>query len=151
MQTPARIGSYVRAGDMEKETEVSKLKAEVIKMSAGGASGVVSAVYESGAAVAGSTEQIVMFIGGHLANAAPASSIASFTQKFAGATTVSAGSLGGRAACVEEAPGTSHPVAMCVWFDNDSFGEIVSPTMNATSLANVMRTMRPSLERVVKK
>jgi hypothetical protein len=42
-------------------------------------------------------------------------------------------------------------VAMCVWFDNDSFGEIVSPTMNATSLANVMRTMRPSLEVVVKR
>jgi hypothetical protein len=40
---------------------------------------------------------------------------------------------------------------MCVWFDNDSFGEIVSPTMNATSLGNVMRTMRPSLELVVKK
>jgi len=112
---------------------------------------VVSAVYESGNSAAGSTEQIVMFIGGHLANAAPASSISSFTQKFAGATVVSAGSLGGKAACVEEAPGTSDSVAMCVWFDNDSFGEIVSPTMNATSLSSVMRTMRPLLEIVVPK
>ena len=33
---------------------------------------------------------------------------------------------------------------MCVWFDNDSFGEIVSPTMNATTLATVMRTIRPT-------
>jgi hypothetical protein len=40
---------------------------------------------------------------------------------------------------------------MCVFFDNDSFGEIVSPTMKANVLAGVMRTMRPSLEIVVKK
>jgi len=148
MATPARIGSYVRTVDMEKQTKVSELRAEVIKMSSGQASDVVSAVYESGNSAAGSTEQIVMFIGGHLANAAPDSSIASFTQNFAGATMASAGSLGGRAACVEKAPGTSDSVAMCVWFDNDSFGEIVSPTMNARALANVMRTMRPSLELV---
>ena len=151
MATPARIGSYLRTVDMEKQTKVNELRAEVIKMSSGQASSVQSAVYESGNSAAGSTEQIVMFIGGHLANAAPASSIASFTQKFAGATVVSAGSLGGQAACVEEAPATSDSVAMCVWFDNDSFGEIVSPTMNATSLGNVMRTMRPSLELVVSK
>jgi hypothetical protein len=151
MQTPARIGSYVRTVDMEKETRVNALRAEVIKMSSGQASDVKSAVYESGNSAAGNTEQIVMFIGGHLANAAPASSITSFTQKFAGATEVSAGSLGGKAACVEEAPGTSESVAMCVFFDNDSFGEIVSPTMNATALSNVMRTMRPSLEIVVPK
>jgi hypothetical protein len=151
MQTPARIGSYVRTVDMEKETKVNELRAEVIKMSSGQASDVKSAVYESGNSAAGNTEQIVMFIGGHLANAAPASSITSFTQKFAGAAVVSAGSLGGQAACVEEAPGTSDSVAMCVWFDNDSFGEIVSPTMNAKALANVMRTMRPSLEQVVQK
>jgi len=151
MVTPARIGSYVRTVDMEKQTKVTQLRDEVIKMSSGQASNVQSAVYESGNSAAGSTEQIVMFIGGHLANAAPASSIASFTQKFAGAEVVSAGSLGGQAACVEEAPGASDSVAMCVFFDNDSFGEIVSPTMNATSLAKVMRTMRPSLELVVKK
>jgi hypothetical protein len=151
MVTPARIGNYVRTVDMEKETKVNQLRAEVIKMSSGQASDVVSAVYESGNSAAGNTEQIVMFIGGHLANAAPASSIASFTQKFAGATVVSAGALSGRAACVEEAPGTSDSVAMCVWFDNDSFGEIVSPTMSANALGGVMRTMRPSLELVVKK
>jgi len=151
MATPPRIGSYVRTVDMEKETKVNQLRAEVIKMSSGQASNVVSAVYESGNSAAGNTEQIVMFIGGHLANAAPASSIASFTQKFSGATVVSSGALGGKAACVEEAPGTSDSVAMCVWFDNDSFGEIVSPTMNAHALAGVMRTMRPSLEIQVKK
>ncbi len=151
MVTPARIGSYLRTLDMEKETKLDQLRSEVIKMSSGQASNVQSAVYESGNSAAGNTEQIVMFIGGHLANAAPASSVTSFTQKFAGASVVSAGSLGGKAACVEEAPGTANSVAMCVWFDNDSFGEIVSPTMNASTLGGVMRTMRPSLELVVKK
>ena len=91
MATPPRIDSYVRTVDMEKETKVNQLRAEVIKMSSGQASNVVSAVYESGNSAAGNTEQIVMFIGGHLANAAPASSIASFTQKFSGASVVSAG------------------------------------------------------------
>jgi hypothetical protein len=37
---------------------------------------------------------------------------------------------------------------MCAWFDNDSFGEIVSPTMNATTLASSMQTVRPSVEQV---
>jgi hypothetical protein len=151
MHTPAKIGSYVRTVDMEKTAKVSELRAEVIKMSSGQASAVQSAVYESGNSAAGNNEQIVMFIGGHLANAAPASSISSFRQNFATAAVVSAGSLGGQAACVQEAGGTSDAVAMCVWFDNDSFGEIVSPTMNSSALAQVMRTMRPSLEVVVKK
>ncbi len=150
MQTPARIGSFARTVDMEKTTHLAALRADVIRMSAGQASNVKSAVYESGTPTAGSTVQIIMFIGGHLANAAPATSITDFTQKFAGATIVSAGSLGGQAACVEEGAGTSNPSSICVWFDNDSFGEIVSPTMNATQLASVMRTVRPDLEIVVK-
>ncbi len=151
MQTPDKIGSYVRTADMEKQTKVSQLRSEVIKMSSGQASNVASAVYESGNSAAGNTEQIAMFIGGHLANAAPASSISSFQQSFKNATTVSAGALGGQASCVEEAGGTSDAVSMCVWFDNDSFGEIVSPTMNASALSGLMRTMRPSLELVAPK
>jgi len=91
-----------------------------------------------------------MFIGGHLANAAPATSVASFTQKFAGAEVVSAGPLGGKAACVEEGSG-SDSVSMCAWFDNDSFGEIVSPTMNSAVLAQQMLTVRSAVETVVKK
>ncbi len=149
MVTPATIGTYVRTVDLERQTNVAQLRAEVIKMSAGHASGVESAVYESGNSAAGNDEQIIMFIGGHLANAAPATSVASFTQKFPGAQVVSAGSLGGKAACVEEG-GSSDSVSMCAWFDNDSFGEIVSPTMNATALAKEMLTVRPAVETVVK-
>ena len=149
--TPAKIGSYERTVDLEKQTHLAQLRNEVITMSSGQASSVVSAVYESGNPAAGTVTQIIMFIGGHLANAAPATSITAFTQKFAGATVVPAGSLGGQAACVENGGKTSDPVSMCVWFDNDSFGEIVSPTMPASMLASAMQTIRPSVELVAKK
>jgi hypothetical protein len=151
MQTPAAIGSYVLTQDLERQTNVAQLRAEVIKMSSGQASRVVSAVYESGTAAAGSTEQILMFIGGHLANADPATSITTFTQKYPGAFVVSPGPLGGKAACVEEGAGTADSVSMCAWFDNDSFGIIVSPTMNAKSLATSLLTVRPNVEHVVAK
>jgi hypothetical protein len=149
MNPPATIGTYMRTVDLERQTNVAQLRDEVIKMSAGQASRVVSAVYESGNSAAGNDEQIVMFIGGHLANAAPATSVTSFAQKFPGAQVVSAGALGGKAACVEEG-GTANSVSMCAWFDNDSFGEIVSPTMNAPALAKEMLTVRPAVEMVVK-
>ena len=152
MVTPAKIGTYARTVDLERQADVSKLRSEVIQMSSGQASGVRSAVYESGNSAAGNTEQIIMFIGGHLANAAPVASITSFTQKFPGAHVVTAGALGGKAACVQEGTSAaSNSVSMCAWFDNDSFGEIVSPTMNATALSSAMRTIRPSVELLAKK
>jgi hypothetical protein len=147
MTTPDKIGAYTRTVDLEHEADVAALKQKVIKMSSGQASGVVSAVYESGKTAVGNNAQIIMFIGGHLANADPAASITSFTQQFRGAKVVSAGGLGGKAACVQDGTGTN-AVSMCAWFDNDSFGEIVSPTMNATTLASSMQTVRPSVEQV---
>jgi Protein kinase domain len=149
--TPARIGAYVRTVNMERQTNVAALRDEVISNSSGRASRVVSAVYESGDPAAGSTTQILMFIGGHLANADPAASITSFTREYPGAHIVSAGSLGGDAACVEEGAGTTDSAALCAWFDNDSFGELVSPTMSDTALAQVMLTVRPHLELPVAK
>ncbi len=151
MVTPAKIGTYTRTVDLERQVGLSQLRDEVIKMSSGQASGVVSAVYESGNSAAGNTAQIIMFIGGHLANADPAASITSFTQEFRGAHVVSAGPMGGKAACVLEGTTASNSRSLCVWFDNDSFGEIVSPTMNDTALASAMRTVRPSVELLAKK
>ena len=90
-----------------------------------------------------------MFIGGHLANADPAASVASFRQQFKGAKVVSAGALGGQAVCVQDGTG-SNAAAMCAWFDNDSFGETVSPTMDPAALAAVMKTIRPSVELLAK-
>jgi hypothetical protein len=145
MATPTTIGAYARTMDLEHEADVAALKQKVIAMSAGQASHVVSAVYESGKASAGNTAQIIMFIGGHLANADPAASITSFTQQFKGAQVVSAGGQDGKAACVQDGTG-ANSVAMCAWFDNDSFGEVVSPTMSASALASAMRTVRPAVE-----
>ena len=150
MTTPPKIGAFARTVDLEHQADVAALKQKVISMSAGEASNVVSAVYESGKASAGNSTQIIMFIGGHLANADPAASITSFTQQFKGAKVVSAGALGGKAACVQDGTG-SNSVAMCAWFDNDSFGEVVSPTMNATALARAMQQVRPSVEQVTGK
>ncbi len=39
---------------------------------------------------------------------------------------------------------------MCVWFDNDSFGILASPTLNAANLANLMVQDRPLIELVKK-
>ena len=150
MVTPAKIGAYARTVDLEHQADVAALREKVIKMSSGQASRVVSAVYESGNSAAGNTAQIIMFIGGHLANADPAASITSFTQQFPGAKVVSAGALGGKAACVQDGTG-ANSVAMCAWFDNDSFGEVVSPTMGATALANAMHTVRSSVEQLAGK
>ena len=147
MTTPDKIGTFARTVDLEHQADVAALKQKVISMSSGQASHVVSAVYESGKASAGNTAQIIMFIGGHLANADPAASITSFTQQFRGAKVVTAGGLGGKAACVQDGTG-SNSVAMCAWFDNDSFGEVVSPTMNASALASAMQQVRPAVEQV---
>jgi hypothetical protein len=145
MQTPDKTGAYTRTVDLEHEADVTALKQMVIAKSSGQASRVVSAVYESGEASAGNTRQIIMFIGGHLANADPAASITSFTQQFKGAQVVNAGALGGKAACVQDGTG-ANSVAMCAWFDNDSFGELVSPTMTTAKLASTLDQVRPSLE-----
>ena len=139
--TPARIGIYLSSAGLERQTGLTELRDETVKMTAGQVSQVVSAVYESGSAT-----QIILFIGGHLADAEPAVSVATFRQRFHGAAVVSAGSLGGQAACAESGAGTSDVVALCTWSDNDSFGELVSPTMNSTALAQVMLAFRPHLE-----
>jgi hypothetical protein len=39
---------------------------------------------------------------------------------------------------------------MCVWFDNDSFGELVSSTMTTAKLATTLDSVRPSLELYIK-
>ncbi len=142
---PDQAGAFTRMPNLEKQMQVQTLRNEVVKTSAGQASDVVSAVYAQGSTAPGSNAQIFMFIGGKLASAAPATSIANFTQTYPGAKVVPAGSLGGEAACAE-ATANGEGVAMCVWFDNDSFGELVSPTMSTTTLARTLDTVRPDLE-----
>ena len=148
--TPNQLSAFVRRPALEQQMNVGQLRQDVINMSSGQARRVVEAVYEAGNSTTGSTPQIVLFIGGNLLNASPMVSVTSFTQRFKGASVTSAGSLGGEAACVNATATEPGSVAMCAWFDNDSFGEVVSPTMNAMALANTMRQIRPHVELVAK-
>jgi hypothetical protein len=143
---PNHAGPFTRMPNLEKQMKVDALRAEVIRTSAGQASDVQSAVYQEGSTAPGGNAQIFMFVGGKLSSAAPATSIANFTQTYRGATIVPAGSLGGEAACAEATAPGGESVAMCVWFDNDSFGELVSPTMTTAKLASTLDAVRPSLE-----
>ena len=86
-----------------------------------------------------------MFVGGKLAGADARPSIANFKQSYPGARKVSPGSLEGEAACTETHL-NGEEAAMCVWFDNDTFGAVVSPTMTTAQLASTMDNVRPSLE-----
>jgi hypothetical protein len=148
--TPDKIGSFLRRPALEQQMNVGQLRKDVVAMSSGQASHVVEAVYEAGTSTAGQTPQIVLFIGGNLANASPQASVTSFTQRFKGARVTSAGQMAGEAACVNATASVPGSVAICAWFDNDSFGEVVSPTMNATQLSNAMRSIRPNLELIAK-
>jgi hypothetical protein len=143
---PNQAGPFTRMPSLEKQMKVDALRDEVIKTSAGQASGVQSAVYQQGSTAPGGNAQIFMFVGGKLSSAAPATSIANFTQTYRGATLVPAGSMGGEAACASETTASGESVAMCVWFDNDSFGELVSPTMTTAKLASTLDAVRPDLE-----
>jgi hypothetical protein len=142
---PDNVDAFTRMPNLEKQMKVDALRDDVMKTSAGQATDVVSAVYQEGSAAPGGNAQIFMFVGGKLSSAAPATSIANFTQTYPGAKVVPAGSLGGEAACAE-AQSNGEGVAMCVWFDNDSFGELVSPTMTTAKLATTLDEVRPSLE-----
>ena len=142
--TPASVDGYTRSASLAEQTHVSALAAGVAKSSGGSASDVVSTVYQQGL-TPGSNAQIFMFVGGKLASASPTTSIANFTENYPSAQAVSAGSLGGKASCGETRL-NNEEAAMCVWFDNDTFGAVVSPTMSTAQLATAMDNVRPSLE-----
>jgi hypothetical protein len=150
MVTPASVADYTNKPQLEQQMNVPSLVEKVRTMSNGQATDLVSAVYQSGSVTPGSSAQIFLFIGGHLNNADPSASISSFEQQYKSAKITSAGAMGGEAACVEVNDGSSGNAAECIWFDNDSFGQMVSSTMNTSQLANVMRTVRPDLEHVVR-
>jgi hypothetical protein len=147
--TPNQLNAFTRRPALEQQMNVAQLRQDVVTTSSGQARHVVEAVYEAGNSTSGSTPQIILFIGGNLLNASPQVSVTSFTQRFKGAKITSAGGLG-EAACVNATASQPGSVAICAWFDNDSFGEVVSPTMNASALANTMRQTRPHVELVAK-
>ncbi|MGH3155559.1 MAG: hypothetical protein ACRDNF_03120 [Streptosporangiaceae bacterium] len=151
LTTPARIGSFTRSTQLTKQMDVGQLEKSIIAQSSGQASHLVSAVYQTGSpASGGPPAEVMLFIGGQLSGASPAASVKSFTQHFKDATLTSAGSLGGDAACVSGQSGGTSGSTVCAWFDNNTFGELVSPDMSVSALANELRAIRPSVEHVVK-
>jgi hypothetical protein len=149
VSTPGQLDSYTRNPNLEKAMKVSQLRDDVMQTSAGQASNVVSALYSMGntTAAQGGSQQVFMFVGGNLANSDPASSLASFEQAYPHAQVVPTGALGGKAACTQ-AVSQGEQVSMCVYFDNDSFGTFMSPSMNTSQLQHVMLTARPGVEHV---
>ena len=142
---PASVDGYTRSANLGEQMHVDTLAQGVAKSSGGSASGVVSAVYEQGAVAPGSNAQIFMFVGGKLASADASASITNFDQSYPDARQVAAGTLAGDASCTETHV-DNEEAAMCVWFDNDTFGALVSPTMSTTQLASTLNSVRPSLE-----
>jgi hypothetical protein len=146
--TPSKLGVYVRRPQLEKQMNAKQLQQQVVAKSAGQASHVVSAVYENSAGVSGSAApQIILFIGGNLTGVTPGGFITSFTGQFKGAQSTTAGSLGGKAACVNAQGSATGRVALCTWADGDTFGVVASQTMNVSQLAVQMRAIRPGVER----
>ena len=144
---PQAVDGYTRSANLEKQLGVAGEAQKVAKASSGQASNVVYGVYQMGStsgADAANT-QMFMFVGGKLASADPGASIQNFEQTYPGSAAVSPGSLGGEAACTETHL-NGQSASMCVWFDNDTFGTVVSPTMTTAKLASTMDTVRPSLE-----
>ncbi len=144
---PHSADGYTRSANLEKQLQVKTEAEQVVKASSNQASDVVSAVYQHGSisASSGGDAQIFMFVGGKLAGADPAASVTNFEQTYKGARAVSPGSLGGEAACTTTSL-NNQSAAMCVWFDNDTFGTVVSPTMTTEKLAATMDAARPALE-----
>ena len=145
--TPAKLGAYVRKPQLEQQMHAQDLQQQVVAKSAGQASDVVSAVYEDSSAGAGGTSpQVILFIGGHLSGVSPSGFITSFTDQFKGAQSTGAGSMGGQAACISAQANVAGSVAVCTWADNDTFGVVASPTMDALQLGAQMRVIRPGVE-----
>jgi hypothetical protein len=145
---PQAVDGFTRSANLEKQLDVAAEAQKVAKASGGQASDVVYGVYQMGSLTPGAdaaNTQMFMFVGGKLAGADPSASVANFEQSYPGAKAASPGSLGGQAACTETHL-NGQSASMCVWFDNDTFGTVVSPTMTTAKLATTMDTVRPNLE-----
>jgi hypothetical protein len=141
---PQRLGAYAQAPALAASLKATQLRNSIVSTSDGEATHVVDAVYQDTTGPAAQNgPQILLFIGGNLSGSSASSFISSFIGRLPGAVTTSAGSLGGQAACV---PGVSGRPAECAWADDDTFGIVTSPTLDAQSLAGELRQLRPQVE-----
>jgi hypothetical protein len=146
---PAALGAYKWAPDLEKNAGLPVLAASAAEIGGGQVSGSRARTYER-PAPGGGSPQLLEVIGGRLPSTPPASSVITLIRKYPSARVVPAGAMGGSAACFEQTAGTADSVAMCAWSDHDTFGILVSPTLNAAGLANLMVQDRPLIELVKK-
>jgi hypothetical protein len=138
---PQTVDGYTRSADLEKQLNIADQAQTAAKGDGGQATSVAYGVYQH----SGGSTQIFTFVGGKPARSDPAASLAIFKQDYPGAATVSPGSLGGQEACAETTA-NRQSTSMCVWYDNDTFGSMTSPTMTTAELATTMNAVRPSLE-----
>jgi hypothetical protein len=143
LATPQTIGAYTRDEQAEQQLALSHNEQYVTQIDPGHVSGIVSAVYDTGGPA--SSPDHVAVIAGKLVNSPIADVIKSFNQQESAEgnapMAVPAGPLGGRAACAGK--GTS---GICLWADGNTVGVLVSATINASSLAREMLTIRPGIE-----
>ncbi|HLJ99644.1 MAG TPA: hypothetical protein VKU39_07015, partial [Streptosporangiaceae bacterium] len=105
----------------------------------------MSGAFATAKTTAGLPSSEMLVIEGHLANDNAADSMREFVKSYPGAVAVPAGPLGGDAACVEMNTAKG-PMAVCAWFDNDTIGMVMSPTMAAHDLAISMPSFRSAVE-----
>jgi hypothetical protein len=145
---PNKIGSAYVSSKVVDKADIAKLRQEFEAMTQGKATDVLSGTYQAGGLATGGNLQIVMTIDAHLPNDNAAASISGFMQEYKDSFVVPAGPLGGEAACAESEVGNADDVSICAWFDNDSFGVVVSPSMEARSLAGQLQMFRSAVEHV---
>jgi hypothetical protein len=148
ISTPTQLGTFRQAPRLAQKMNATQLRDMIARLSKGEATHVVDAVYQDAGGTNGSNGPVILlFIGGNLHGTSPGAFISSFTGKQPGAATTSAGSLGGAAAC---APSQSGNPAECAWADGDTFGVVLSPTLDAQALASELRQMRPLVEHIAR-
>jgi hypothetical protein len=147
---PNTLDGFTRSASLEQQNDVA---GEAMKFENPQTTDVKFGAYQKGtlaatasaAGASGANAQVFVFIGGKLSGSNPSGSIAEVEKTYPGTTAVPAGAMGGDAACGMVNTGSGND-AMCVWFDNDTFGALLSPSMTTATLANTMDTVRPSLE-----
>jgi hypothetical protein len=143
LAVPQRIGSYTRDEQAEQQVGLSHSEQYLTQINPGHVSGIVAAIYDT--AGSASSPDRVAVIAGRLVRSPLAGVIKSFDQQESAEGNLPlatpAGPLGGQAACAGK--GSS---GICVWADRDTVGVLVSATVNSSSLARLMLTIRSGIE-----
>ena len=143
LATPQKIGTYTRDQQAEQQLGLSHGEQYLTQIDPGHVAGIVAAIYDTGGPA--SSPDRVAVMAGRLVKSPLTDVIKSFTQQETAEgnapVRVAAGLLGGQAACAGK--GGS---GICVWADRDTVGVLVSATINASSLARMMLTIRSGVE-----